>query len=210
MFDPSVKMLQKYIGGAPHNEIGVVFTWAKCPVLEKLVYENLCPKHNWNIFCTCWLVSKSLPITFFLVDWHMNFSNSNKTFFGDLALQCFETSCTHRHTHTPCHVPRFFKTLADTFGATFHDLLYHLHSHSTIRCTPFCSTCTHTHTLTLDATLYGQVLDRTWGGLESCPRTTLKHSRPNGWQDTNSTCKWTDMFRSGTQFWAKIPRMDPP
>ena len=53
---------------------------------------------------------------------------------------------TQTHTHTPCHVPRFFKTLADTFGATFHDLLYHLHSHSTIRCTPFCSTCTHTHT----------------------------------------------------------------
>ena len=179
--------------------------------LEKLVYENLCPKHNWNIFCTCWLVSKSLPITlFFLVDWHMNFSNSKKTFFGDLALQCFETSCTHTDTHTH-HV-------------TSHDFLKHLRTHLVLRFTIFCTICTHTpryvtrpsvalahtHALTLDATLYGQVLDRTWGGLKSCSRTTLKHSRPNGWQDTNSTCKWTGMFRSGTQFWAKIPRMDPP
>lgn len=60
----------------------------------------------------------------------MNFSNSNKTFFGDLALQCFEISCTHRHTHTH-HV-------------TSHDFLKHLRTHLVLRFTIFCTICTHT------------------------------------------------------------------
>ena len=154
---------------------------------------------------------------------------SDNIFFGWLTYELFQLqqdvfrgSCftmfrnflhtqTHTHTHTMSRPMIFLK---------------HLRTHLVLRFTIFCTICTHTpryvarpsvalalthtHTLTLDATLYGQVLDRTRGGLKSCPRTTLKHSRPNGWQDTNSTCKWTDMFRSGTQFWAKIPRMDPP
>ena len=44
MFDPSVKMLQKYIGGAPHNEIGVVFTWGEMPSFGKIGLRKLVPE----------------------------------------------------------------------------------------------------------------------------------------------------------------------
>ena len=82
----------KNIGGAPQNELRVVFAVAKTRFLEKNDFENICPTHIQSFFH---LRSAHFQYPIFLLIVFMSFPSSSSKSKPSPSLWCF-----HCQTHT--------------------------------------------------------------------------------------------------------------
>ena len=81
-----VKKWFKNIGGAPQNELRVVFAVAKTRFLEKNDFENICPTHIRSFFTSAVC---SLPVSDLFVDRFMSFPSSYSKSKPSPSLWCF-------------------------------------------------------------------------------------------------------------------------